>query len=155
MKFFNLILISSYPTGRWAYPDGAQDNPAPFHRLYFLCSILHNQLPRNADPNTVFPRRETPVGATLMCAPLASLPSGLYSMRVHTQHADERDPCSLHPSVSEHSQHYISVLPNHGNEPERPPSAHDTDTWSPKRCVLSSYLPYGNSFYYSPYRKTK
>jgi hypothetical protein len=66
MKFLLILLLSSFPVGSSAYLYDVQDIPEPSHQLYFLYSILQNQLPKNDDLNTFFPTREILVEEALM-----------------------------------------------------------------------------------------
>lgn len=53
VKFFlNITPISSYLSLNLVYPFDALNTLEPSHLLFFQYSKLHNQQPRNVDPNT-------------------------------------------------------------------------------------------------------
>jgi len=131
MKFFNFVLISSYPFGYWVYPDDAQDTPEPSHRLYCLCSKPHILQPKNVVPNTACSMQETPAEEVVRFDLSTSLLKRLCSEMVGIQYECAHDPCSQHLSESTHSQHCKFVQPSLGNEPEHRPLVRGNDTSSP------------------------
>ena len=131
MKFFNFVLISSYPFGYWVYPDDVLGTPEPSHRLYFLYSKPQSLQPKSVGPNSACSGQETPVGEAVRFVLSTSLPIRLCSGMANTQYVCERDPYSQHLSESTHSQHCRFEQPNPGNEPEHLPLARGIDTSSP------------------------
>jgi hypothetical protein len=154
MKFFNIILISSYLLEHWASPYDAPETLAPSRLLYFQYSMLHSQLPKNADPNTSCPRQEILFEGIETCVPLTSLPNYLRSTMVDTLHEYEHDLYLQPPLIFVHSQNRISVLSDPCNASEYPPLIHDNDTWSPILYVLIVDLLNAISFYILPFSKS-
>jgi hypothetical protein len=130
MKFFN-SLISSYPFEHSVYLDDVQGIPVPSHLLYCLYSKPHIQLPRNVDPNTASQGKEILAEEVVMSFPSTSLQDHSHLWMEDTQYAYEHDPYLQLPLVSEHSQHYKFVQPNHDILPEHHPLIHDNDTSLP------------------------
>jgi len=143
MKFFNFILISSYPFGYWVYPDDVLDTLEPSHRLYYPCSTRRTLQPRNGAPNTACSMRETPVGEVARFDLSTSSPERLCSEMVGIQYACGHDPCSQHLSESSHSLHCKFEQPSPDNGPEHHLSVHGNDTSSPIRYVLLNDSPNG------------
>ena len=137
MKFFNLILVSSYPFHYCVYPYGALGTLVPFLPLCYQYSTLRNQLPRSVAPNTSFPRQGTPAGESEMYAPSTSSLGHLCSTLEGTLHGCVHGLYLLRPSVFGHFPCYISALPNPDSEPEYLLSKHDNTTSSPTQCVRS------------------
>jgi len=154
MKFFNFILISSYPFGYWVCPDDALSTPEPSHRLYSLCSKRHTLQPKNAAPNTACLMLETPVGEDARSDLSISLQERLYSEMARIQYECAHGPCSQHPSELTHSQHYKFEQPSLGNEPEYRPLVHGNDTSSPILYALLNDLRNENLSECVPYRKS-
>ena len=154
MKFFNLILISSFLTQRWVYPDDALSTLVPSHRLYSLYSMRHSLLPRNVDPSTSSLMLEIPAAKVSKSFPSISSQARLCSTKGDILREYEHDLYSLLPSVSEHSLHCISELPNLYIVIEHLLSIHGIGTWSPIQYVLKDDLHYGSSFYSLPYCKS-
>ena len=98
-KFFLILLLSSFPVGSSAYLYDVQDIPEPSHQLYFLYSILQNQLPKNGDPNTFFPTREILVEEAVMNDLLISSQEHLCLMMADIRYAYGYDPCSQLPLI--------------------------------------------------------
>ena len=155
MKFFLIPPLSSFPEGNSAYPYDVQDIPEPSRQLYFLYSKLHNQLPKNDDPNTFSPAQEIPVEEALMNAPLVSSQEHLYLMMADIRYAYGYDPYSQLPLEYEHSRYRISELANHDIFALDHLVKHDNDISSPKLYDMSNCLLYGNSFGILPYNKSK
>ena len=154
MKFFNVILISSYPLEHWACHDDAQDTLVPSHPLYCLYSMLHIQLPKNDDPNISCLTQEIPAGEDETYVPLSSSPYRLHSAKVDTQHECEHDLCLQLLSKYSHSQHCIFELSNPDNAAEHLPLIHGNDIWSPILYELLSDLLNVKFFYTLPYSKS-
>ena len=132
MKFFPILPLSNFPAGSSAYLYDVPDIPEPSHQLYFLYSILQNQLPKNGDPNTFFPTREILVEEALMNDLLISSQEHLCLMMADIRYAYGYDPCSQLPLRYGHSHYRKSELEdldilalNHLLE-------HDNDILSPK-----------------------
>jgi len=130
MKFFN-SLISSYLFVHSVYLDDVLNIPEPSLQLYSLYSTPHNRLPRNDDPNTVYPVKEILAEEVVKSYPSISLPIHSCLGMGDIQHADEHDPYSQRPLVFEHSQHYKFGQPNPCILSEHPPLIHDNDTSLP------------------------
>ena len=76
MKFFlNITLISSCLLLNWAYPCDALDILEPSHLLSCQYSKLHNQQPKNGDPNIAYSVWEIPVAEAEMNVLSVSLPN--------------------------------------------------------------------------------
>ena len=155
MKFFLILLLSSFPLGSSAYLYDVQDIPEPSHQLYFLYSILQNQPPKNGDPNTFFPTREIPVEEALMNDPLISSQEHLCLLRADIRYAYGCDPYSQLPLIYGHSHYRISGLTDRDISASNHLLEHDNDILSPKLYGKSNCLLYGNSFDIQPYNKSK
>ncbi len=154
MKFFNFP-ISNYPFEYSVYPDDVQDTPEPSLLLYFLYSIPHSQLPKNVDPNTVYPVKEIPAEVVATSCPSISLPSHSYLWMADTQYRHVHDLYLQPPLVSVHSLHYRFEQPNPYTVPEHRPLIHDNDTSLP---ILYERLIDLQNVYYDdihPYCKSK
>ena len=154
MKFFSLTQISSSPSQYWAYPDDVQDILVPFHQLFGLYSMLHNQQPRNDAPNISVSIVGILSAASVMSDLLTSSPTYSHSERGDIQHVREHGLDSQHLLKSEHSRCCKSELSNHASFAECRLEEHDNDTLSPKQDEPTSYLHYGCLFYYRPYCKS-
>ena len=155
MKFFVIILLSSFDGWSLAYPDDAQDILEPSRQLYYLYSILQSQQPRSVFPSTSYQVLGIPVAKVLKTFPSASSPIGSLQVKAHTQYACEYDPY-LQPLLGCEHFHYCRFgLEYRDNEFANHLLKHDTDTLLPKLYGNSSDLLYGNSFYILPYNKTK
>jgi len=154
MKFFNFILISSYPFGYWVYPGGAQDTLEPSHQLYFPYSKPHILQPRSAGPNTACSKQDTLAGEVVKFDLSTSLQVRLCSERVGIQHEREHDPYSQLLSESTHSLHCKSEQPSLDIEPEHRLLGHGNDTSSPIQYVLLNDSRNGILCDYIPSRKT-
>lgn len=91
MKFFNFP-ISSCPFEYSVYHDDVQDIPEPSHLLYYQYSIPHSQLPKNVDPNTVYPVMEILAEVIVRFYPSISLPGRSRLWMADTQYGHEHDP---------------------------------------------------------------
>lgn len=129
MKFFNPIPISSYPFRYWVFHDGAQDTPAPSHRLYYPYSKHRSLRPKSGAPNTACPAQETPVGEGERYDPLTSLQERLCSKKEGTQGEHGRDPCSQHPLGWEHPLNCKSARLNRDTLTECHPLTHGNGIW--------------------------
>ena len=109
MKFFVIILLSSFHSWNSVYPDDALDILEPSHRLYYRYSKHQSQLPKSVVPSTSFLAQGILVAKALKTFPLASLPTGLHTMMVHTQCVCEDDLCLQPLSKYEHSHYYKFV----------------------------------------------
>ncbi len=154
MKFFSFTRISSSPFQYWAYPDDVRDILEPFHLLFDLYSMRHNQQPRNDAPNISVSGLETHSGESVKFDLSASSPNCSLSRMEDIQHARVHDPCSQHLSRSEHSHYCRLELSGPGFFAEYHPVEHGYDTSSPKQGELTFYLHYGSSFDIRPYCKT-
>lgn len=154
MKFFYFTQISSSPFQYWASPGDAQDIPEPFRLLFDQCSMLHSRQPRNDDPNISVSRLEIHFGGSAKFYLLAFSPNCSHSWMEDIQHERVHDPCSQHPSISEHSHYCRFELSDPGFFAEYHPEEHGNDTSSPKQGELTFYLHYGSSFDIRPYCKT-
>ena len=143
MKFFNFVLISSYPFGYWVYPDDVLNTPEPSHRLYCLYSKPHILQPKSVAPNTACSKQETLVGEALRFDLSTSLPIRLCSGMVGIQYECAHDPYSQHLSELKHSQHCIFEQPSLDNEPEHRPLIRGNDTSSPIQYALLNDLRNG------------
>ncbi len=154
MKFFIIILISSFLTAHSVYLDSAQDTPEPSRQLYCLYSTLHNLSPRSVDPSISSLILETPIEDDASSVLLVSLPIHLCSAREGIQHACVRDLYSRLLSVPARSLNCISVLSNLCIFAEYRLLEHDNHIGLPKLYGDSRNLQYVNSFYTQPYCKT-
>ena len=154
MKFFN-FLISSYQFEHSAYLDDVPGIPVPSHLLYFLYSKPHIQPPRNVDPNTAFQVKEILAEEVVMSSPSTSLQDHSHLWMEDIQYAYVHDPYLQLPLVSEHSQHYRSVQPNHDIVPEHLPLIRDNDTLSPTLSEHLTDLQNENCAYILPCCKSK
>lgn len=156
MKFFhNIILISSCLFLNLVYPCGAQDILEPSHQLSCLCSMLHNQLPRNGVPNTVCSTWEIPFVEVGMNDLSASLPKHLYSMKADILSAYEYDPYLQLLLEYEHFLNYIFGLANHDSDVECRLEEHHSGILWPIQDGNSNCLSNGNSFGSLTYNKAK
>ena len=155
MKFFLILPLSSFPQENSAYPYDVQDTPGPFHQLYFQYSTLHNQLPKNGDPNTSFPTQEIPVEEVLMNVPLISSQEHLCLMMGGIRYAYGYDPYSLLPLIYGHFHYRKSGLTDRDIFASSHLLEHDNDISLPKLYDMSNCLLYGNSFDIQPYNKSK
>lgn len=146
MKFFPFTQISSSQFPCWACPDDVQDILEPFHPLSGLYSMLHNQQPRNGDPNISASVEEIQPEEFVMFDLLTSSLSYSHLEKVGIQRVHEHDPCSQHPSRFERSHCYKSELSNHVFFAEYLLEEHDNDIWSPIQDEQTSYLHYGSFF---------
>jgi len=154
MKFLSLTQISSSPFQYWAFPYDAQDILEPSHLLFDLYSMLHNQQPRNADPNISVSVEETQFAVSVKSDLSTSLPTYSHSGTVDIQHVREHGLYSQLPLKFEHSHYYKSELSNHGFFSEYHLVEHDNDTSSPTLSERTFYLHYGWFFDNRPYRKS-
>ena len=155
MKFFLILALSSFPAGSSAYLYDVQDIPEPSHQLYFLYSILQNQLPRNGDPNTFSPTREILVEEAWMNDLLISSQKRLCLLMADIRYAYGCDPYSQLPLIYGHSHYRRSELEDHDILALNHLLEHDNDILSPKLYGKSNCLLYGNSFDIQPYNKSK
>ena len=155
MKFFDIIPLSNFQPVNSAYPYGVPDILVPFHRLYFLYSMLRTRWPRNVFPNTAFPIPGILSAALWMFSPLIALLSYLYSMMVDIRYAYGHDPYSQLPLESSHFHYYRSEQANRDTVSERPLLTHDNDISSPIRYEHLANLQYVNSFAFLPYCKVR
>ncbi len=147
MKFsIIIILISSCPIARSAYPDDVQGTLEPSHQLYCQCSIHHNLSPRSVDPSIFSSTPEIPIEDGGMCVLSFSSPDHLCSRMVDILHAYERDLYSLPLSIYEHSLNYRFVLSSPDIFAEYHLSEHGIYTWLPKLYGHSFDLLYENSY---------
>ena len=151
MKFFPILPLSNFPAGSSAYLYDVQDIPEPSHQLYFLYSILQNQLPKNDDPNTSFPTREILVEEALMNDLLTSSQEHLCLMMADIRYAYGYDPYLQLPLIYGHSHYCRSELEDHDILALNHLLEHDSDISSPKLYGKSNCLLYGNSFDIQPY----
>jgi len=154
MKFFPVTQISSPPFQYWAFPDDAQDIPEPSHQLSALCSMHHNQQPRNDAPSISVSDEEIRFEACVKSYLLTSLQNCLCSTMVDIQRGHGHGPCSQSPSKFERFHYCKSELLNHGLFAEYHPEEHDNDISLPKQGVLTFYLHYGLSYDNQPLCKS-
>ena len=156
MKFFlNITQESNCLFLNWAYPCDAQDILEPSHLLFYQYSMLHNQQPKNADPNIACSTWEIPFAEAEMNDLSVSLPKHLYSVKVDTQHAYGYDPYSQLLLGYEHFQNHIPVPTNHDNDVEYRPVKHHNDISSPILNDNSNYLSNVSSCDSLTYNKAK
>ena len=153
MKFFSLILISSFLSPNWACLYGVPDTPEPFHLLYSQYSKLHNLLPRNNDPNISCQVQETLAEEAGTSDLLVSLQEHLYLWTVDILYAYEYDPYLLLPLVFVHFPNHRFELTNLDTFAVNLLLEHDNDILSPKPGDNLNYLSCGNSFDTFPYDK--
>ncbi len=153
--FFSITLISSCLFLNLAYPCDAQDILEPSHLLSYQYSKLHNQLPKNGDPNIACLTWETPVAEAEMYDLSVSLPICLCSMKEDTPREYGHDPCLQHPLEYEHFQNYIFVLVNHDNDIEYHLVKRRNGILSPIQYDNSNCLSNENFFGSLPFNKTK
>ena len=151
MKFFPILPLSNFPAGSSAYLYDVPDIPEPSHQLYFLYSILQNQLPKNGNPNTFFPTLEILVEEALMNDLLISSQEHLYLMMADIRYAYGYDPYSQLPLIYGHSHYRRSEREDHDILALNHLLEHDNDILSPKLYGKSNCLLYGNSFDIQPY----
>ena len=152
--FFNIItLISSFPFLYWAYPYGVQGILEPFHPLFFLYSMHHNQLPKNDDPNIACLIPEIPSEQDVMIDPTTSSLGHLYLTMEDIQYACGHDPCSLHPLIFERFLNYILELEYLCIAFEHHLSKPCSDILSPKLGDSLNYLLNENYFYIPAFNK--
>jgi hypothetical protein len=155
MKFFIIIiLISSYLTAHSAYLDDAQGTLGPSPQLYCLYSIRHNLSPKSVVPSISSLAPEIPIEDGEMYDLSISLPTRLCLTMEDILYAYEHDLFSQPLSVSEHFPNCIFGLSSRGTFAEYLLLEHGTYTWLSKQYARSSDLPYVNSFYILPYRKS-
>ena len=155
MKFFVIILLSSFHGWSLVYPDDAQGILEPSHLLYYQYSIPRSQLPKNVFPNTSCQVLGIPVAKVLKTFPSISSPIGLLQAKENTQYACEYDPYLQPPLRCEHFHYCKFGLEYLDNEFANHLLKHDNGTLLPKLYGNSSDLLYVNSFYILPYNKTK
>ncbi len=155
MKFFKVILISSFLSLNWTFPCDVQDTPEPFHLLYSQCSIRHNQLPRNDVPNTSYPTLEIPVEEVEKNDLSISLLGHLYLGMAGIQYAYAHDLYSLLLLIYERFPNHISELVNPDTESANHLSKRDNDTSLPTLYDNLNYLLNVNSFGILPFNKAR
>ncbi len=155
MKFFVIILLSSFHGWCLAYPDDAQDILEPSHRLYFQYSTHQSQLPRSVSPNTSYLALGIPAAKASRIFPSTFLLIDLLLEMEHTQYACEYDLCLQHLLECGHSRYYKSGLEYLDSEFANRLLEHDSDISLPKQYGNSTDLLYVNSFYILPYNKAK
>ena len=155
MKFFSILPLSNFPAGSSAYLYDVPDIPEPSHQLYFLYSILQNQLPKNGDPNTFFPTREILVEEALRNDLLISSQEHLCLVRADIRYAYGCDLYSQLPLIYGHFHYHRSELEDHDIFALNHLVEHDNDILLPKLYGKSNCLLYGNSFDIQPYNKSK
>jgi len=156
MKFFlSITLISSCLFLNSAYLYDAQDILEPSHLLFYQYSKLHNQQPKNVDPNIVCSTLEILVAKYEMNDLSISLPKYLCSTKGHTQRAYEYDPYLQLLSEYERFLNYISVSTNLDNAAEYLLAKHCIDILSPRLNDNLNYLLNVNSCGSLTFNKTK
>ena len=156
MKFFlNITLISSCLLLNWAYPCDALDILEPSHLLSCQYSKLHNQQPKNGDPNIAYSVWEIPVAEAEMSVLSVSLRRRFRLMQENTQHAYGHDPYLQHLSEYEYFQNYISVSTNHDSDAGYLLEEHHNDTLSPILNGSSNCLSNEFSFGSLSFNKAK
>jgi hypothetical protein len=129
--------------------DGLYDAPnilEPFHRLGYLYSMPHNQLPKNVDPNTFSSMMEILAVNDENYVLSISSPIHSYSKMVDIQREYGHGLYLRLLSKLSHSLNYKSGLSNPDNVFEYLPVIHDNDISSPKQCAHLSDLHYENYF---------
>ena len=150
MKFFmarTTFLISNYLTASWACLCDVLNTFESSHPSCCLYSKLHNQHPKNVDPNNVFSNLEILVANDENYAPSISLPKHLYSRMEDIQHGYEHDLCSQLLLISSHSPNYKSELANRDNASEHRLAIHGNDISLSKQYGHLNGLYYVNYFY--------
>ena len=132
MKFFIIILLSSFHHSSWVYRDDVSGTPEPSHLLCSLYSTLQSQQPRSDVPNTFSRVQETHFVTISMSGPSFSLPTFLYLTREDTLHAYGYDHCSPLLSEYEHLHYCISESTSPYNGTLYRLEERDNDTLSPK-----------------------
>ena len=155
MKFFLILLISSFLVGNSVDLYGARDIPEPSYLLYCPYSKLHSQLPKNDDPNISYLILEIPAEEVLKSDLLAFSQEYLYSTMGGIQYACEYDPCLILLSKCGHSHYHISESKYLDTYVSSRLSKHDNDISLPKLYDMLDYLLYVNSFDILPYCKSK
>ena len=115
MKFFyppsySTTPISNYCWGNWAYIYDVPNSLESSHPLYYLYSKLHNQLPKNADPNIASSKMNILVENDENYNLSTSLPKHLYSTTEGIQHEYEHDLCSQPLLIFSRSPNYITDI---------------------------------------------
>ncbi len=154
MKFFNLFLISNSGLERWASHYDAQDTPVPSRRLCYLYSILHNQLPRNADPSNACLTREILAGDDEMCDLSTSSQAYLCLSRADIQREGVYGLCSQRLSKCGYFRNRISESEDLDIAVVYRLSVRDNGILSPKQGEHSTDLLYVN-YDDNPYSKGK
>jgi len=149
MKFFyhpyySTTPISNYCWGNWAYLYDVPNILESSHPLYYLYSKLHNQLPKNADPNIASSKMKILVANDENYDLSTSLPKHLYSRTEGIQHEYEHDLCSQPLLIFLHSLNYKSELANRDNASEHRLVIHDNDIWLSKQYGRLNDLYYEN-----------
>ena len=153
MKFFSLILISSFLSLNWVCLYGVPDTPEPSHLLCSQYSKLHNLQPRNDAPNISFQPQETLAEEALKSDLLVSLQEHLYLWTVDILYAYEYDLYLPLPLVFEHFPNHRFELTNLDTFVVNLLLEHGNDILSPKQGDNSNYLSCGYSFDTFPYDK--
>ena len=153
MKFLFLTPESNSLFLHWDDPYDARDTLEPFHQLSFLYSKLHNQQPKNDDPNTVCASQEILVEVDETFAPSISSQTHLCSKKGDTQHGYEHDLCSQRLLVSGHFHYHIFERPNPFCAFVDHLLTQDSGIWSPIPNGQTNDLRYGSSFDIQPYSK--
>ena len=155
MKFFKVILISSFLAPSWACLCDALDILEPSHQLYSQYSKPHNLLPKNGAPNTSCPIQETPAGVSLKIVLSVSLLAHLRLAMEDILYTYECDLCSQLLSKFGHP-HYHKFEPiSRDISFSNRPLIHDSDILSPTLYDNLNYLLYESSCDKNPYNKTK
>ena len=150
MKFFDNHIttpVSNCQQGNWVYPCGVQDTLEPSHWSSFRYSKHHNQLPKNAGPNTVYPTTGILVAKDGKYDPSSVSLNYLHSKMEGIQYEGERDLCSQHLSKFAHSLNCKSELSNLYNAVEYRQLIHDNDTSLSKPSERLSEIRYVNYAY--------
>ena len=155
MKFFVIILLSSFHAWSLACPGDDPNIPEPFCQLCSPYSKHQSQLPKSDDPNISYPARETLAEEDERNDLSISLPEHLYSKRGHILYACEYDLCSQLLSKYGHSHYRIFEQGCPCNGFAGHPVKHDSGIWSPKLCGTTNGLSYENSCDSLPYNKSK
>ena len=154
MKFFVFTLISSYSFECSADLYDVPNIPEPSHRLYFLYSKHHIQLPKSDDPNIFSSVLETQSVIDGKYVLSFSSLKHLHLKMEGIQHVCAHDLYSQLPSKYEHFHYHKSESEDLGNAVEHHLSKLDNDISSPKQyasLIDLLYVNYGDS---QPYSKT-
>lgn len=144
--FLNITLLSSFLFLNWVSLYGVPNSPEPFRQLSFLYSMLHNQQPKSACPNTICQVMEIPFVQSVRNDLLTFSPKHSNLLREDIRHAYEHGLCSLLPSKYEHSPNRISELEHLDIEVGYRLSKLNNDIWSPIQYGNSNWLLNVNSF---------